>query len=67
MDPPGLLIRGLTEDNIELGKISPTGYLKTTIRDILANWALVICSPTLRYQTHISQIPNWIYFPQFWI
>ena len=31
---------------------------------MLPNWRLVICSLTLRYQTHISPIPNWIYYPQ---
>ena len=27
----------------------------------LTNWGLVMCSPNLLFQTHISPIPNWVY------
>ena len=64
-------IRGLTEENTRLGIISPIGYFKSPIGyfkspigDILSIWGLVICSLTLRYQTHISPIPNWICYAQ---
>ena len=67
-------IRGLTEENTRLGKISPIGYFKSPIGYfkspigyILANWGLVTCSLNLCYQTHISQIPNSIYYPQLGI
>ena len=53
--------RGLKDGNTQLGKISPIGYFKTPIGDILPNWGLVICFLSLRYQTHIFLIPNWIY------
>ena len=59
--------RGLTEENTQLGIISPIGYFKHPIGDILSNWELVICSLTLRYQTNISPIPNWIYYPKLGI
>ena len=56
--------RGLTEENTQLGIISPigyfkspTGYFKSPIGDTLSNWGLVIFS-------HRSPIPNWIYYPQ---
>ena len=57
-------IRGLTEENTQLSIISPIGYFKSLIGDIFSNWGLVICSLTLRYQTNISPIPNWVYYPQ---
>ena len=60
------LIRGLTEENTQLGIISLIGYFKSPIGDILANWGLVICSPTLHYQTPISPIPDWIYIIPDW-
>ena len=59
--------RVLTEWNIQFCIISPIGYLKSPIGYILSNWGLMIGSLTLRYQTHISPIPNWIYIlPPFW-
>ena len=68
------LIRGLTEENTQLGIISPIGYfkypigyLKSPIGDILNNRGLVNCSLTLHYSTHISPIPNWIYYPKLGI
>ena len=57
-------IRGLTEEHTQLGIIFTIGYFKSPIGDILSNWGLVICSLTLRYQTPIFPIPNWIYYPQ---
>ena len=67
--PPLLLkpFRGLTEEHTQLGIISPVGYFKSPIGDILFNWGYVIYSLTLRYQTHISPIPNLIYYPQLGI
>ena len=62
-----VFIRGLTEENTQLGIISPIGYFKSPIGDILSDWGLVICSLTLRCQTHISPIPNWIYYPRLGI
>ena len=56
-----LVMRGLTEENTQMGIISPIGYFKSLIGNILSNWRLVICSLTLRYQTqNMSPIPNWI-------
>ena len=59
--------RGLTEENVQLGIISPIGYFKSPIGCIQVNWGLGICSRTMLYQTHISLIPNWLYNPQLWI
>ena len=59
--------RGLTEKTTQSGIISPIRCFKSPIGDILSNWVLVICSLTLRYQTHISPIPNWIHYPQLGI
>ena len=59
--------RGLTEENNQLGMISPIVYFKSPIGDILSNWGLVICFLTLRYQTHISQLSKWIYYLQLGI
>ena len=48
----------------------PIGYNIPNWICQISNWCyfiqlkIVICSLTLRYQTHISQIPNWIYYPQ---
>ena len=57
-----LTIKGLTEENTQLGIISPIGYFKSPIGDILSNGGLVFCSLTLRYQL-IREIkienPNW--------
>ena len=57
-------IRGLTEENTRLGIISPIGYFKSPIWDILSNWELGICSLTLLYlrnpQSPIGYlIPKW--------
>ena len=57
-------IRGLTEEITQLGMISPIGCFKSPIGDIVLNWGLVICCLTLSYQTHISPIPDWIYYPK---
>ena len=62
-----IITRGLTKENTQLGIIFPIGYFKFPIVDILFNWGLVIWSLNLRYQTHISPIPNWIYYPQLGI
>ena len=57
--------RGLTEENTQLGIISPIGYFKSSIGCILANWGLVICSLTPRSRLIYPQyligyiIPNW--------
>ena len=56
--------RGGGIENIQFLFTSPIGYFKSTTGDILANWGLVICSLTLRYQTHLSRVPNWVYYPQ---
>ena len=58
------LIRGLTEENTQLVIISPLGYFKSPIGDFFLTQlgidnSLIIFSLTLRYQTHISPIPNW--------
>ena len=60
-------IRGLTEENTQLGIISPIGYFKSPIGDVFSNWGLVICSLTLRYHNHISPIPDWIFYPKLGI
>ena len=39
-------MKGLTEENTRLGKMSPIAYLKSPISDILSNWRLVIFSLT---------------------
>ena len=36
------LIRGLTEENIQLGIISPIGFFKLPIGDFLADWGFVL-------------------------
>ena len=61
------LNRGLTEENTQLGIISPIRIFKYPIGDILSNWGLVICSLNLSYQTHISPFPNWVYCLQLGI
>ena len=55
--------RGLTEENIQLGKIFPIGYFKSPIVDILYNWGLGICSLALPYLTQKSAIPI-DYYPE---
>ena len=55
---------GLTEYNSQLGIISPIGYHKSPIGDILYNWIFVICFRTLLYLIQIVPIPNWVYYPQ---
>ena len=64
--------RGLTEENTQLGIISPIVYFKSLIGEIFSNWGLRICSLTLLYQTQISQcpigyiIPSWVFvIPNF--
>ena len=47
-----------------MGLISQIGYFKSPHFDILSNWGLVICALSLRYQTHISPIPNWLCYAQ---
>ena len=61
-----IINRGLTEENTKLGIISPIDYFKAPIEDILSSWGLVICSLTLRYQTLLSPIPNWLSFAKLW-
>ena len=56
--------RGLTEEKTQLGIISPIGYFKWPIRDVLANLGLGICSLTLLYLTKKSPILNWVYYNQ---
>ena len=51
---------GLTEENTLMCIISLIWCFKSLIGDILSIWGLVICSVTLRYETHISPIPSWI-------
>ena len=60
-------VRGLTEENTQLGIISRIQYFISPIGDILSIWGLVICSLTLHYKTHISPIPNWTCYAQFGI
>ena len=60
-------IRGLAEENTQLGIIPPIGNFKSQIADILFNWGLGICSLALLYQTHISPIQNWVYYLQLGI
>ena len=59
--------RGLPEENTLLGIISPIGHYKSPIGAILFNWGFGICSLGLLYQTHISPIPNWVYYLQLGI
>ena len=51
--------RGLKEENTQSDIISPIGYFKSPIGDILSNLLLMICSLTRHYQTHISPILHW--------
>ena len=63
-----------------MGILSPIGYLKYPIGDILFNWGLVICSLTLRYWLMYPQspiryfipdwgfeVPNWGYYAKLGI
>ena len=59
--------KGLAEENTQLGILSPIGYFKSPIGDFLSNWGLVIFSLTLRYQTHVSPIPNRKYYSRLGI
>ena len=59
--------RGLTEENIQLGLLSPIMYFKSPIGDILTKWGLGICSLTLFYLTQKSPILNWVYYCQLGI
>ena len=49
-----VVIRGLTEENIQLGITSPIGYFKWPIGDNSSNRGLGICSLTLLYLTQKS-------------
>ena len=60
-------IRGLTEENTRLGIISPIGYFRSPIGDMLSNLELVTFSVTLRFQTQMFPIPNGIYYPKLGI
>ena len=55
---------GLTEENTKLGILSQIGYFKSIIGDNLSNWGFGIFSLILRYQTHVSPIPNWLFYPR---
>ena len=58
------LIRGLAEENTLIGIISPIGYFKSPIGDILYNLGLEFGSLTLLYLTQKCPIPNMVYYPQ---
>ena len=62
------LSRGLTEENTQLGLISPIGYIKSPIGDFFPNWELGICSLTL-FLPQIQKYPitNCVYHPQLGI
>ena len=48
--------RGQTEKNTQFGKLSPIGYFKSPVGDILYNWGLVICYLNLLYLTKILNL-----------
>ena len=64
---PGLLNRGLTEENTQLVMISQIGNFKIPIGDVLCNLGLEICSRTLLYLSQKCPISNWVYYPQLGI